>query len=114
MTLLSKHRDPAELDERLRDAHAVTYELMAEIIGETCRRFPSVGQSKKYERIERFDSNWADDAAALIDLSCRYGRPAESPMIKANGIARYRANASCRTSSTNRSRPAMPIWRWRS
>src|SRR5260370_31300910 len=70
MTLLSKHRDPAELDDRLRDAHAVTSELMAEIIGETCRRFPSVGQSKKSERIERLIQTgaWTDTALALIDL----------------------------------------------
>src|SRR5260370_16873485 len=70
MTLLSKHRDPAELDDRLRDAHAVTSELMAEIIGETCRRFPSVGQSKKSERIERLIQTgaWTDAALALIDL----------------------------------------------
>src|ERR1700692_3718038 len=70
MTLLSKHRDPAELDDRLRDAHAVTSELMAEIIGETCRRFPSVGQSKKSERIDRLIQTgaWTDAARALIDL----------------------------------------------
>src|SRR6267154_2358510 len=70
MTLLSKHRDPAELDDRLRDAHAVTSELMAEIIGETCRRFPSVGQGKKSERIERLIQTgaWTDAALALIDL----------------------------------------------
>ena len=70
MTLLSKHRDPGELDDRLRDAHAVTSELMAQIIGETCRRFPSVGQSKKSERIERLIQTeaWTDAALALIDL----------------------------------------------
>ena len=70
MTLLSKHRDPAELDDRLRDANAVTSELMSEIIGETCRRFPSVGQSKKSERIERLIQTgaWTDAALALIDL----------------------------------------------
>jgi hypothetical protein len=70
MTLLSKHRDPGELDDRLRDAHTVTSELMAEIIGETCRRFPSVGQSEKSERIERLIQTeaWTDAALALIDL----------------------------------------------
>jgi hypothetical protein len=70
MTLLSKHRDPAELDDRLRDAHAVTSELMSEVIGEACRRFPSVGQSKKSERIERLIQTgaWTDAALALIDL----------------------------------------------
>jgi len=70
MTLLSKHCDPGELDDRLRDAHTVTSELMAEIIGETCHRFPSVGQSKKSERIERLIQTeaWTDAALALIDL----------------------------------------------
>jgi hypothetical protein len=39
MLAFSEHRDPAELDDRLRDAHAVTAELISEVIGETCRRF---------------------------------------------------------------------------
>ena len=81
MTLLSKHRDPAELDDRLRDAHAVTCELMSEVIGEACRRFPSVGQSKKSERIERLIQTgaWTDAALALIDL--------ELPLWQARRIA---------------------------
>jgi hypothetical protein len=68
--LLSKHRDPGELDDRLRDAHAVTSELISEVIGETCRRFPSVGQSEKTEPIERLIASgaWTDAALALIDL----------------------------------------------
>jgi hypothetical protein len=70
MTLLSKYRDPAELDDRLRDAQIVTSELLTEVISETCRRFPSVGQSKKSERIERLiqTAAWTDAALALIDL----------------------------------------------
>ena len=70
MTLLSKHRDPAELDDRLRDAHAVTAELISEVIGETCRRFPSMGQTEKTARIERLIGSgaWTDAALALIDL----------------------------------------------
>lgn len=70
MPLSSKHRDPAELDDQLRDAQAVTSELLAEVISETCRRFPSVGQSKKSERIERLIQTgaWTDAALALIDL----------------------------------------------
>jgi hypothetical protein len=70
MPLLSEYHNPVELDDRLRDAHAVTSELMAEVIGETCRRFPSVGQSKKSERIERLiqTAAWIDAALALIDL----------------------------------------------
>src|ERR1700682_546771 len=70
MLALSEHRDPAELDDRLRDAHAVTCELIAEVIGETCRRFPSAGQTEKTERIERSIQAraWTDAALALIDL----------------------------------------------
>src|SRR5713101_5100676 len=70
MLALPELRDTAELDHRLRDAHAVTSELISEVIGETCRRFPSVGQSEKTERIERLIGSgaWTDAALALIDL----------------------------------------------
>ena len=40
MPLFSEYHDPRELDDRLRDAHAVTAELLADVIGK-CRRFPS-------------------------------------------------------------------------
>jgi hypothetical protein len=70
MPLLSNDRDPGELDDRLRDTHAVTCELISEVIGETCRRFPSAGQTEKIERIERLIGSeaWTDAALALIDL----------------------------------------------
>src|SRR6266478_8583502 len=70
MPLLSKHRDPRELDDRLRDAHAVTSELISEVIGEACRRFPSAGQTGKTEQIERLIQTgaWTDAALALIEL----------------------------------------------
>jgi hypothetical protein len=70
MPLLSEHRDPREFSDRLRDAHAATADLVAEIIGETCRRFPSMGQSEKTARIERLirTGAWTDAALALIDL----------------------------------------------
>ena len=70
MPLLSEHHDPCEISDRLRDAHAVTADLMSEIIGETCRRFPSVGQTEKTARIERLIGSgaWTDAALALIDL----------------------------------------------
>ena len=43
---------------------------MSQIIGEACRRFPSVGQTGKTARIERLISSeaWTDAALALIDL----------------------------------------------
>jgi hypothetical protein len=70
MPHLSKHRDPCELNDWFRDAHAVTPELLSEVIGETCRRFPSVGQTGKTAQIERLIQSgaWTDAALALIDL----------------------------------------------
>src|ERR1700684_1917222 len=70
MPFLSEHRNPGELNDRLRDAHAVTAELMSEIVGESCRRFPSMGQTEKTARIERQIQSeaWTDAALALIDL----------------------------------------------
>ena len=70
MPLLGEHRDPRELSDRLRDAHAATADLVAGIIGETCRRFPSMGQTEKTARIERLiqAGAWNDAALALIDL----------------------------------------------
>jgi hypothetical protein len=70
MLLLSQHHDPGELLDRLRDARAVTVELMSEVIGEACRRFPSAGQNEKTARIERLIGSgaWTDAGLALIDL----------------------------------------------
>jgi hypothetical protein len=70
MLLLSEPHDPGELGDRLRDADAVTAGLMSEIIGATCRHFPSVGQTAKTARIERLIAAeaWTDAALALIDL----------------------------------------------
>jgi hypothetical protein len=70
MPLLSKHHHPGELADRLRDAHEMTTALMSEITGETCRRFPSMGETAKTARIERLMGSgaWTDAALALIDL----------------------------------------------
>ena len=70
MLALSEHHDPAAIHDRLREAHAVTAELLSDLIGETCRRFPSVGQSEKTARIERLIGSeaWTEAALALIDL----------------------------------------------
>ncbi|MDB5582615.1 MAG: hypothetical protein JWR80_7791 [Bradyrhizobium sp.] len=70
MSVLSKYHVPAELSDRLRDAQAVTAELMWDIIGETCRRLPSSGRTGKTARIERLirSEAWTDAALALIDL----------------------------------------------
>jgi hypothetical protein len=70
MPLLREHRGPLELSDRLRAANSVTSELMSEIIGKACRRFPSMGQTEKTARIERLIGSeaWTDAALALVEL----------------------------------------------
>ena len=70
MLLLSEHQDPADLVARLRNANAVTADIMSDVIGQACRRFPSLGQSEKSLRLERLleSGAWTDAALALIDL----------------------------------------------
>ena len=70
MLALSEYHDPGELNDRLRDAPAATAGLISEIISETCRRFPSIGQTENTARIERLIGSgaWTDVALALIDL----------------------------------------------
>lgn len=70
MSLLSAHHESRELGDRLRDADAVTADLMSDVIGAACRRFPSMGQSEKTRRIQRLVGSeaWTDAALALIDL----------------------------------------------
>lgn len=70
MALPSEHHDPRELSDRLRDAQAVTAELIVEVVGETCRHFPSLGQTEKTARIERLigSAAWTDAILALIEL----------------------------------------------
>jgi len=51
MPLLSKHHDPVELGDRLREAHATTAELMSDIITRRANGFPSVGQARKTRRL---------------------------------------------------------------
>jgi hypothetical protein len=62
--------DSGELSDRLHDADAATAGLFADVIGTTCRRFPSTGQTEKTTRIERLIAAeaWMDVALALIDL----------------------------------------------
>jgi hypothetical protein len=70
MLLLAETQNPAELSDRLRDTYVVTAEFLSDIIGQTCRRFPSTGQSGKTARIERLIQSgaWTDAALALIEL----------------------------------------------
>jgi hypothetical protein len=70
MAPASGHRDPSELEDRLRDAHAVTAELLSDVINEACRRFPPIRRTEKAVRIERLIQSgaWTDAAMALIEL----------------------------------------------
>src|SRR6267378_3757285 len=70
MLALSNVHELRPFDDRLRDAPAATAGLIWEVIGETCRRFPSMGHSEKTTRIERLIQTgaWTDAALALIDL----------------------------------------------
>jgi hypothetical protein len=70
MRQLSEPGDPGLLSAHLRDAHAVTTELLSEIIRDACRRFPSLGQTARTARIERLIAAdaWVDAALALIEL----------------------------------------------
>jgi hypothetical protein len=70
MLLHSAHHDSGAVSDRLRDADIVSAELMSQVIEATCRRFPSIGQTGKTARIERWIESgaWTDAALALIDL----------------------------------------------
>lgn len=70
MPLLSGNRDQRGLEDRLRDAHAVTAELLSDVISEACWRFPPVRRTEKTARIERLIKSdaWTDAALALIEL----------------------------------------------
>jgi len=68
MPLLAENSSAA-LGGRLHDADAVTAALMADIVGEACRRLPSRagGKAAYVERLIETGA-WIDAALALIDL----------------------------------------------
>ncbi len=70
MPLLAGYRDQHALEDRLRAAHAVTPELLSDVIGEACCRFSPVRQTEKTARIERLIKSgaWTDAVLALIGL----------------------------------------------
>jgi hypothetical protein len=65
-----EHHELGALNERLRDAAEASSQLLKDVIEAACRRFPSMAQSVKTTRIERFTQSgaWTDSALALIDL----------------------------------------------
>jgi hypothetical protein len=58
MPLLSEYRDSRELEDRLRDAPAVTAELVSDVISEACRRFPPIQRTGKAALIELELPQW--------------------------------------------------------
>ena len=70
MFAVLKHAEPIDLGELLRSASVATAALVREVIGQACRRFPSLGQGARTARIERLiaANAWMEAALALIDL----------------------------------------------
>ena len=70
MPLLAGYRDQIGIEDRLRDAHGVTAELLSDVIGEACWCFPPVRRTEKTARIERLikSAAWTDAVLALIEL----------------------------------------------
>ena len=52
------------------NADTVTADIMSDVIGQACRRLPSLGRSEKSVRLERLlqSGAWTDAALALIEL----------------------------------------------
>lgn len=69
MSLLLEHSTQAEFNDQLCDSHAMTAELMSDVI-RSCRRFPSTGRTSRTARLERLIESgaWTDAALALIDI----------------------------------------------
>jgi hypothetical protein len=77
MSDASRHGQPLqteprirELMSRLREADAVTPELLSDVIREVCWRFPHIPRTEGSRRIERLiqSSAWTDAVLALLEL----------------------------------------------
>ena len=69
MSLLLEHSMQTEFNDLPCDSHAMTSELMSDVI-RSCRRFPAAGQTTRTARLERLIElgAWTDAALALIDI----------------------------------------------
>jgi hypothetical protein len=70
MPLQTEHRLYGELDDRLRDARAMTAELLSDVINGTCWRLPSIRSTESAAQIERLMKSdaWTDAVLALIEI----------------------------------------------
>jgi hypothetical protein len=70
MPLPARHRAVEKLAGRLRDADAVTAELLSDVIGEACWRMPAVRRTKSFDRLEQLIQSgaWTDAVLALLAL----------------------------------------------
>jgi hypothetical protein len=69
-SLQIRHRGVFALADRLRDANAVTEELVSDVVRETCWRLASMRQTGRGGRIRRLiqAGAWTDVALALLEL----------------------------------------------
>jgi hypothetical protein len=77
MSEISRHHRPLqaeprirELADRIREADAVTPELLSDVVREACWRFPCIPRTEYCRRIERLiqSSAWTDAVLALLEL----------------------------------------------
>ena len=81
MTAAFRRYDAPSLGDRLRNAQAMTRPMMMEVVENTCRRIPPLGENGRTARLTRLiDAEaWADAALALMEL--------ELPMWQVRRIA---------------------------
>jgi hypothetical protein len=60
----------SRLTGRIRDANAVTAELLSEVIREACSRLPSVRRTQHFKQLEQYiqSSAWTDAVLVLLAL----------------------------------------------
>ena len=71
MSFDPKHEDPLDaLEAQLRRAHAVTPDLISNVIADACVRLPVMKRAGKAARIDQLieAGGWDDAALALIEL----------------------------------------------
>ena len=76
-------------------------------------RPPDRAAAARIERLIQW-SAWTDAALALIELDLPQWQLRRIAYDGGEWRCALSREGNCRTGSINRSRPAMPIWRWRS